>query len=190
MVDGVILAGGYSKRTGVMKMSLKLNSKTVIQHTVESMINVCENIIVVCGYKAEEVYDLVKSYKKVQVYYNKNYPKGMFTSVKEGIKHVKNDRFFLTPGDYPKLNKNIYETLLKYKENIVIPAFGNKKGHPVLMNSSLISDILLEPDTLSLNYFINKREYRIVEINDDSIINDIDTLEDYENIKKYFKGGE
>jgi len=97
--------------------------------------------------------------------------------------------FFLTPGDYPLFTHTIYQKLLQARskspgENIFIPVFNNRKGHPILVNSHLGREIIKEPDDSNLRKFINTKGFVPVEVDDDSIFLDIDTIEDYQKAKK------
>ena len=178
-MDGVVLAAGYSKRANSYKMELLLGEKTLVQRSVESFYDICDRIIVVGGYKIDKVVAMLSGYSKVKVVFNKYYEKGMFTSVKEGIRHVESQRFYFTPGDYPFIDKKLCIDMAKVDSDIVIPTFQGKRGHPILLSSNLIKDILKQPDDSNLKKFINNRAYSLLESSNDNIFIDIDTKEDY-----------
>ncbi len=183
--DAVILAGGYSSRANAFKMELKLEGKPVIQYVIDAFLPICARIIVVGGYQIERLYPLVQKYsEKVTVVYNAEYPKGMFTSVKRGIKEVSGSRFFLTPGDYPLITTDICRRLLEHGEGIVKPKFQNKGGHPILMPSACIEEILAEKDDSNLKLYLDKKQVMQIETEDESILLDVDTPADYEKAKQ------
>mgnify|MGYP000168382856 CR=1 FL=1 len=62
----------------------------------------------------------------------------MFSSVKLGFSHTTGDRVFITPGDYPLVSCEVYQSMLKDKSDIVIPIYNNLTGHPVLINKVAI----------------------------------------------------
>ncbi len=183
-VDAVVLAAGLSSRAGTYKMALDIHGKTVIERCIEGMYDICENIIVVGGYKLENIITILSKYEKVHVFFNKDYELGMFSSVKEGIRHVKEEKFFFTPGDYPLVSIEIYETLLRASGEIIIPTYGDRNGHPILINSNYISEILEENIYSNLREFIVSKEVTKVKVNSNSILMDIDTIEDYRKILK------
>ena len=187
-VDGLILAAGFSSRTGVFKMGLQLGEKTLIQRVIDAMRELCSRVIVVAGYKKERIIELTKGYANVEVVFNPRYTKGMFTSVKEGAKHVKSQWFFLTPGDYPLITKEIYQKLLEARcrsgQCVFIPVFNDRKGHPILVKSDLVKELLVEPDDSNLRKFINRKGFKAVEVDDDAILLDIDTMEDYQRVRE------
>lgn len=185
-VDAVILAGGYSTRADGFKMEFDIEGKTILQRCIEGFYDSCRKIIVVTGFKYEKIEKLVKDYEKVVTVYNDNYPKGMFTSIKKGISQVESEKFFLTPGDYPLINKKIIDDILsksikeknKNKE-VIIPSFCGKGGHPILVDSSIVQDILIKSDDYNLREFLKNRKVAYEIIEDKSIIIDVDTAKDY-----------
>ncbi len=180
-IEGIVLAAGFSSRMGKFKMEMSLNGKTLIERSVESLDKVCSKIIVVAGYKIERIKEILKSYEKVEVVFNKEFEKGMFSSVKIGISQIKAEKFFLLPGDIPFVNEDVFKKLLSKKGDIIIPVFQSRKGHPVLIDSSLINEILNEPEDSNLKLFIDKKGFTTVEVQDEAILFDIDTEEDYLN---------
>jgi molybdenum cofactor cytidylyltransferase len=192
-VDGVIVAAGFSRRARAFKMELPLGDKTLIQRTIEGIANVCSRVIVVAGYKSEKIFPLEKKYGQVSVVFNPHYANGMFTSIREGIKHVKSDWFFFIPGDYPLVTGAVYQRLLEALSQfptaaIFIPVFKKRKGHPILVKSSLAEELLSEPEDSNLRIFIRRKGFVPVEVDDDSILLDIDTREDYHRAKARLEG--
>ena len=183
-IEGIVLAAGFSSRMGKLKMEMLLDGKTLIERSVESLDKVCSKIIVVAGYKSERIKEILKSYEKVDVVFNKEFKKGMFSSVKIGISHIKTEKFFLLPGDIPFVKEDLFQKLLSKEGDIIIPVFQGRKGHPVLIDSSLIDEILDEPEDSNLKLFIDKKGFSTVEVQDESILFDIDTEEDYLNYQE------
>lgn len=169
-------------------MELEINNKSILQRCIESIYEECDNIIVVSGYKNEKINKLTQNYAKVKVVYNKEFHKGMFSSVKIGIQEVTGDRFLLTPGDYPLISKEVVYNLLKEKEDIVIPSFNKKGGHPILLSSKLIKEILEEPKESNLKIYLSKKKCSYLNIKDYGILLDVDTMEDYNHVKKIIMG--
>ena len=189
-IDGIILAAGFSSRTGVFKMGLPLGEKKLLQQVIDEMKKLCSRVIVVAGYKKEKIIQLTQGYSNLEVAFNPHYTKGMFTSVKEGVKHVKSQWFFLTPGDYPLLTKAVYQRLLDARDQsgpcIFIPVFNGRKGHPILVKSDLVKELLEEPDDSNLRKFINRKGFALVEVDDDAILLDIDTMADFQRAKERY----
>lgn len=191
--NAVILAGGYSKRAKTFKMELELEGKPVLQHVINVFLPLCTRVIVVGGYQIERLYPLVEVYEdKVSIVYNTGYPKGMFTSIKKGIAEVTGSRFFLTPGDYPLLTLNTCKRLLEcsdleYGEQIVKPVYQERGGHPILLPSRCIKEILEEEDGSSLRNYLDKQQVTRVMTEDEGILCDVDTLTDYEKARQLMR---
>jgi len=115
------------------------------------MQNVCDKVIVVSGYKKEIIRDLLKGYKKVDIVENKHYESGMFSSIQAGLNMLECDRVFIQPGDIPFVSKDVYTALLADTEDILIPIYKERKGHPVLINKPVIDMILSELEDSKLN---------------------------------------
>lgn len=185
-VEGVILAAGFSSRAGTYKMALEINGETVIERCVKSMYDICSRIIVVAGYRKEVIKEILDKYSKVEVVYNNAYEQGMFTSIIEGFKYIKEEKVFFTPGDYPLISKDVYSTLLKVTGDIIIPSYNGRKGHPVLMKKCIVKELLQSTKFSTLKDFINSKGFVKVNVNEEGILIDIDTMEDYLNVKNIF----
>ncbi|WP_234123967.1 nucleotidyltransferase family protein [Clostridium hydrogenum] len=182
-IDGVILAAGLSSRMGNYKMTLELRQKTIIENCIEAIYDYCSNIIVVGGYNYNMICEVLKPYRKITTVLNENYKDGMFSSIKTGLKNVRGNRFFITPGDYPLIKKDTCEKMIKCKADIVIPVYDGEKGHPVLINSNLINDVLENDKYESMKDFINSHNFKTVPVKDKGILMDADTPEDYAQIR-------
>lgn len=182
--EGVILAAGLSSRAKTFKMLLPLNGKSVIENTIDNMLEFSERIIVVGGYKIELLQPVIQKYKNVELVFNENYEKGMFSSVKCGLKAVKGEQFFFTPGDYPLISKEVYLNIIDKTGDIIIPTYKGRKGHPILIKSKFIKEILEEGRYETLRDFINSKSPSFIEVNHKEILMDIDSIEDYEKALK------
>ena len=181
--EAVVLAGGYSSRAQSFKMALPLGEKAILQHVIEAFLPSCSQIIVVGGYQIEKLEPLVSPYKdRVKLVFNKQYHKGMFSSVRRGISEIKAEQFFLTPGDYPLISNDVCKQLLKYRGEITIPSYKGRGGHPILIPSHFIQEILRQDEESNLKLYLNKKEVRRVEVMEQGILWDVDTPEDYRKI--------
>jgi molybdenum cofactor cytidylyltransferase len=184
-IEGIILAAGLSSRANAFKMTLKLGSKTIIEHAIDNMLKACDRIILVGGYRIEELELIVKRYENVELTLNENYLEGMFSSVKKGLGCIKGDRFFFTPGDYPLIDVEVYTELLKHDGEVVIPTYEGRRGHPVLFKSSTAEEILREDKYSNLREYIQSKDSVLVPVNCMGILKDVDRIEDYEEMKKF-----
>ena len=186
-VDGLILAAGLSTRAKTFKLGLRVEDKTIIERSVEGMYDICSKVIVVIGHRSEIVSDILSKYPRVELVYNEKYIDGMFSSVKVGLKHIEKDRFFFIPGDYPLIKKSTYKEMLAADGDIVLPVYERRKGHPILLKSYVIDEILQSSKYANMREFINSHGFVTVSVDDPGILMDVDTIEDYENIMNHVK---
>ncbi len=191
----IILAAGYSRRMKRFKPLLPLGDSIVIEKTITSFKKAgVENILVVLGYKA---YLLERYLKKLKVKYiiNEDYYKGMFSSIKVGVENLSKETqgFFIIPVDIPLVKKYTIEkmqsTYEDTKASVVCPSFKGKTGHPVLISATKKDFILsYENPERGLSTVLNnfKKDTIKVEVCDRGILYDLDNLEEYEKVKKYY----
>ncbi|HCF49008.1 MAG TPA: molybdopterin-guanine dinucleotide biosynthesis protein A [Syntrophomonas sp.] len=186
MIEGVIAAAGKSQRTGELnKLELDLGGKAVLARSLESMLAFCSTVYVVVGHYRESLEKLLGQYSNVEMVFNPSYEKGMFSSVKAGLVHIKASRFFFMPGDCPCVTPQVFKQMLQIDAPIVVPSYQNRPGHPVLMHSTLIAPIL-QGKFPSLNQFITAQGCVFAEVDCPGILMDIDTMEDYRQIQRRF----
>lgn len=181
-VEGIILAAGFSKRAGTHKMVLEIDGITILERCIEAMYDNCSRVIVVGGYKIENLYPICSKYSKVKLIYNEDFYIGMFNSLKAGLKYIETERFFFTPGDYPFIKNSTYHDMKNFEGEIIVPEFKDLRGHPVLMKSTFINEILYSTTYISLRDFINTKKVTSVSVSDSGILMDIDTMSDYEKL--------
>jgi len=189
--DGIILAAGLSERLGAFKPALELAGKPLLQHCIDSLRPVCARIVIVSGFNCAAISPLVPDSESgyLTIIHNPDYRLGMFSSVCCGLQAVTAERFWILPGDQPLVRTETMQQMLTVRAEIVLPRYSGKKGHPVLIDSRLIPDMLILPRTAVLRDFIHSREVRVVDVADPGILLDIDTPADYQKIKALIEGG-
>ncbi len=186
-VDGILLAAGFSERAPDFKPALNIFGKPLLVRTIENMRHVCGKIIIVGGHNFSKLSKVVGEIPEVILIRNEKYELGMFSSVRFGIQQVTAERFFLLPGDQPVVAPGTFELMLQYDDDIIIPRYKGKKGHPVLFNSKLICEILQYPDTEILRNYIHSKPVKIIDVDDPGIGMDVDTPADYQQVLKYYE---
>lgn len=191
IVDAVILAAGLSSRTyPENKLMLRIGGKALIEMTIESLEDICDNIFIVTSPKSEDFTSLLRSFDKVEIVNNPDYKRGMFSSIRAGLRSAKGEKIFIIPGDCPLVDPSTPKLMLSLSESIVIPTLNGQKGHPVLINRSEADWILLDTVHHSLREYISERPFTEIPVGDPGILWDIDTILEYEQIKGFLsKGG-
>jgi molybdenum cofactor cytidylyltransferase len=183
----LILAAGLSSRMGQSKALLPLGSQVIIQRLVSIFQQNDVTVYVVTGYQGSEI-KKVLSDSKVTLIENIHYREGMFTSVQAGARAIKPSTraFFIMPVDVPAVKADTIQSLIdKYNENpgkIIYPVFQKRRGHPPLIPGKLASTISSWAAGSTLRDVLNEyRELAIeVDVEDEGILLDIDTIEDYD----------
>ena len=174
---------------GKWKLILPYKNSTIIENSITNAADICSRIILVTGYRGDDLTNLVKHVPQVFTVRNTNYQNGMFSSIQTGVKLIKSEWFFITLGDMPDINKNIYKILLESLNrnsedvDIIRPLYQRKRGHPVLLNRNTIQTILSEPHSSEMeNVFLHHRVLDI-EMDIPDTFRDIDTPEEYRQIR-------
>lgn len=186
--EAVILAAGYSGRAGVFKLEQQAKGKAMLEYTIAALLPYTEQIYVVGGYQIEKIDNIVRKYKEqVRLVNNPDYDKGMFSSVKCGIRHTSAEWIYLTPGDCPEIGKavgELHSCLATHQDfKMLIPTCDGRGGHPVVIRGKCREEILSLSDEASLKLYRNSlgadRIARI-ETGDRGILTDYDTRKDME----------
>ena len=180
MAQGIILAGGFSLRAETNKMLLSIDNKPLIIHTIKGMRPHVNKIVVVTGHYDKDLKELLKN-ENVIIAYNKDYERGMFSSVLTGVKEVDDD-FFIIPGDIPFVRSSTYEALLNGTKDVRYPVYKGKQGHPLFIKKKLIDELLKEPINSNLKAFRDKQDKEEIEVEDENVLKDIDTMEQYRKV--------
>ena len=101
-------------------------------------------IILVLGHQQKELKKIIKKNKKIIFTYNKNYKRGMASSIKTGLKKIsKNDKgFIVVQSDMPFVKQSdinkICRSINSKKFLIHALKYKNRVGNPIGFDSSLI----------------------------------------------------
>ena len=199
MISAVILAAGESKRMGKQnKLLLPVAGEALLVKLIKS---VCDSdvgqVIVVIGHEAEKIRRKLNNFP-LSFVYNPNFSEGMTTSIKSGVKEVSPDcdGYMICLADMPfintsEINKLIHayaQNRIKEKRLIVIPVYQGHRGNPVLFSTEFREDILEHKMEYGCKGVIMKNfeSVKEIEMDDDSMLLDVDTLEDYQRAAEAF----
>jgi molybdenum cofactor cytidylyltransferase len=189
----VILAAGFSSRMKQLKPLLPLGEATVTDYTISTFQSLGVEVFLVVGNRKEEVVSGINS-RGITFVNNPDFEKGMFSSIQAGIKHLGKEHqfFFVLPVDIPLVEaatvKKIMEAGTSRPQTIIYPAFEGKRGHPPLIPSGLIPEILAWTQDGGLKTYLKTKEQLAINlpVNDSFILFDIDTPEDYLKLQKLY----
>ena len=201
-ISAIILAAGESKRMGQPKMILKWGNTTVLDHVISVFANVgVEDIVVVTGAAREEVEKIISAAQTmypVRSVFNEEYTNGeMLSSIQCGLRELagKNSRAALIAlGDQPQVRegsaRRVCDAFKETGSPLVVPSYHMRRGHPWLAERSLWDEVLAMRAPQTPRDFLNSHADQInyVEVDDEGILADLDTPEQYQAYK-FTSGG-
>jgi molybdenum cofactor cytidylyltransferase len=147
-----------------------------------------DGTIVVLGSGRE---DILKRIEKLPVRHchNIDFRNGMLSSVKCGLLSVPADAgaIIIFLGDQPKIESvitdKIIDAYLRSGKGIIIPVYNGRCGHPLLVDNRYREEIFMLKPEEGLKALRTRFPGDVleVEVNTPSVVNDIDTPEEYLN---------
>jgi ygfJ family molybdenum hydroxylase accessory protein len=182
----IILASGLSKRMGQNKLLMDFKGKKMYQHCINS-VKKCDirQKIVVSAY--DEILDYARDMGDFILVKNENQALGQSQSIKMGIATAKPCLgIVFLPSDMPFitdvfLNK-LCDFFMKDTSYIVVPRFEGKNSMPTIFPFSLYDELSNISGDIGGREIIkaNLSKLRYFDVSDGNILQDIDTIEDFE----------
>jgi len=146
VISAILLAAGQSKRLKSENKLIKLYKKIpLINHSLKALQKSKVNkVIIVLGHEHKKVKKIIKKNKKNIFIYNKNFRKGMASSIKVGLRKItRNDKgFIIVQSDMPFIKTvdidKIFNSIKLKKFLVYVLKFKNKIGNPIGFDISLI----------------------------------------------------
>lgn len=189
-VGAVILAAGMSRRMGQAKLIMAYKGGTVLG-TVLTTLNSAgiSPLITVTGGAGVAVEESLRDLPfEVVIAHNPQPDRSeMMDSLRIGMGVLPSelDAFLIVLGDQPQIQGDIVSQLVqlfhKTGHSLIIPSYQMRRGHPWLIGRESWTELLaLEPQQ-TMRDFLRQNSSRIhyLEVNSASILEDLDTPEDY-----------
>ena len=200
LIDCVIAAAGGSTRMGRPKQLLPFGPEgsglTMLGSVVAAALEAGCRALVVLGCRAAEVEASLRggplgpalASGLVAAVPNPRWEEGMLGSIQAALGQVRGEAFFEMHADMPLVPASAYGLLAAARdarrraglpEAALFASFRGEPGHPVLIPSAWIPEILgLEPGS-RLKPFLAARGMELVEAGDPAVLADLDTPEEY-----------
>ena len=187
MISAILLAAGQSKRMGgENKLTKKIQGVPLIKHSVKNILAASiDELIIVLGYQKEIIEKLIDKNKKIKFVFNKDFESGMASSIKAGLNHLSNnsEAFFICLGDMPMINQDVYNQLIKSRNNkeIIVPTYKGQQGNPILFSKSMKSIIISIEGDIGAKKILEQNKDKIlkVKIDDINIAKDFNTKDNF-----------
>lgn len=183
----LVLAAGKSSRMNTIKQLEKIDSKTLLEVTLDKVKPISsDNIFCVLGANADKIKRAI-SIENVTFILNKNYEIGLSSSIISGINYFKKKQLnfngvFILLADQPAVEINYLKSMLilfqKNDGKIIASNYGKKLGVPVIFPEKYFKDLLLIKGDKGAKKFINDRKDETICSELQTNLIDIDTKED------------
>ena len=186
ILSAVVAAAGDSRRMGVTKSGLLLGGISILERVAELYTRTCSTVVMVINPRLHDRLPELPRLSQCRIMVNDLPGTEMLDSLKLGLQelrrenpHLLDGRVFLTPGDLPLVLPGTLERLVTVQAAVVQPRYRERRGHPLLLQGSLINEILALPPEATLRTWLRGREAAAVEVEDPGVLLDLDTPADY-----------
>jgi molybdenum cofactor cytidylyltransferase len=191
VISAIVLAAGRSRRMGAFNQLLPFGECTIVEQIVATLLKCSVNeVVVVTGHRHAEVAQVLRAWP-VRRAHNVDYAAGeMLSSVQCGLLATAETAHaaLICLGDQPHLARPVVETLVDAwrmnEKGIVLPTYGGRRGHPILLDRRHWAETLALPWTTSLRQVIHGHADDVLEVpvEQPGILTDIDTPEDHRGL--------
>ncbi len=186
IINGLLISAGLSGRMEQFKPLMLYEDKSFVVTIVEKLLTVCEKVVVVTGFKSDEVKSVcsLQFADRVECVFNPNYKQGMFTSLQAGLAELKNSDWIIYHFvDQPFHQEKFYRELISQiddSKDWIQPCYKGKEGHPVIFKRNIFKKILTADPSSSLRMIRDDGNTKIKkwECGYSQILNDFDTQSD------------
>lgn len=172
-VSAILLAAGRSQRMGRLKGLLPWQGTSLIEWQLTQLEqSLIDDIVVVLGYGANRYEPLIQRHQ-IRSVINNDYEQGKTSSILKGLKTIspQAEAVLIAAVDQPLRERTInhmIKHMVHTNQAIVIPIYGNQRGHPVLFSASLKGELLrISEQTHGLKNIIRTHHELISELHTD-----------------------
>ena len=187
-IAGIVLAAGTSSRFGdENKLLTDINGKTVLVQSIQNIIDSKVDIVyVVTGNEHHRVQDAI-GHLDVQTITNEAYEQGQATSVRTGIRavrqHASIDAVLISLGDMPFVTSTTINRLIATYQlgaaGIIVAGYRGHRGNPVLFDTAYLESLAsICGDTGARHLILESNDAVLVETEDPGVVRDVDTPDD------------
>ena len=189
MIKTILLAAGQSKRLKSENKLIKLyKKKPLINYSLKTLHkSKVDKVVIVLGHQKNELKKIIKKNKKNIFIFNKDYRKGMASSIKAGLKKVsKSDKgFIIVQSDMPfiklsEINK-IYNSIKSQKFLVYALRYKNRVGNPIGFDISVVKKFKRIKGYVGAKFMVKrlKNETKFIKIGNLKSFKDFDKASDF-----------
>ena len=189
MISAILLAAGQSQRLIKENKLIKIyKNKPLVNYALNSLIkSKVDKIILVLGYEKNKVKKAAIKGRKVKFIFNKNYKKGMSTSIKCGLNKItkKNKGFIIVQSDMPfiktiHINK-ICSSIISKKHLVHALKFKKRVGNPIGFDIDVLSKFKKIKGEYGAKFMVKrlKKQTNFIKVTSCNIFKDFDLKKDF-----------
>jgi len=190
---GIVLAAGRSARMGSPKALLDFRGLPFAVRILEALEALeVKTRVVVLGPDAPRIQPAIAGHDCIIVE-NPEPETGPIASLRGALKALQPlqpSAALVWPVDLPHVRVTTVERVLEAHRRtggtVVLPTFGERRGHPVIWGSALFGELLESPDATraGARSVLHKHEKEVVTVavDDPAVIDEVNTPEDYERL--------
>ena len=189
MIKTIFLAAGQSKRLKFENKLIKFYKKEpLINHSLKALHQSKVNkVIIVLGHQKNELKKIIKKNKKNIFTYNKEYKKGMASSIKVGLKKItkKDKGFIIIQSDMPFIKSSDINKIcrsIKSKKYLVHALrYKNRVGNPIGFDRSIMKKFKKMKGDIGAKFMVKrlKNETKFIKIKNLKSFKDFDNVSDF-----------
>jgi CTP:molybdopterin cytidylyltransferase MocA len=193
-VAAILMAGGESRRMGSPKPLLDWGGVTLIEYQLQQLREAgADNIVAVLGHEADTVRPLVRK-AGARAILNELYREGRASSVRVGAAGLGDDTeaVVVLNVDQPRpadVTRRLLHEHRARRALVTLPMHAGKRGHPVILDGSLLSEMReVREDTQGLRAIVERHSRLVHEVEFDSpvVLLDLNEPGDYETARRMF----
>jgi molybdenum cofactor cytidylyltransferase len=173
---------------GQPKQLLPVRGRAAVRYCVETILAAgITDVVVVVGANGRETEAALEGLP-VRIVRNPDQNSDMAGSVRTGLNAVSpaSRSVLIALADHPLVTSDTISLVLaesrKHSEHIIIPRYQDRRGHPTLFPRALINEVLGEGNLRDVIKCHAAQVYDLG-VDDEGVALDMDTEEDYENIR-------
>ncbi len=181
----VIIAAGHNLSQENFQPLMPIGETTVIRRIIIMLKQAeIDPIVIITGRDGDQVEKHVSKMRTICLRNEEYQTTQMFDSVRMGLNYVEDlcSQVLILPVKYPLFLENTVKQLLQTKEKAACPVYNGRRGHPVLLSTSLIPSLLRYDGPGGLNGALRQDSINSsieeIPVNDQGISLSIETEED------------
>ena len=193
MIAATILSAGISARMGHPKALLEYRGRTFLESILDATSALgIKRRLVVLGPSSDKILQM-HDLRNVTVLTTEAFDAGPIGSIRASIREIRAhpvDGLLVWPVDMPHVTIETVELLMDTFRSsgrpIVVPAYGGRRGHPVIFGRDVLDELMTVPDNLGAKAVVRADPGRVevLEVQDWAVVDDLNTPSAYQDLIK------